>query len=109
MEFVIPGRREAASPESSNHRRRFTGFRALGLTASPRNDGVYDSNFGNTGLVNHSLSVARTYRSSKPGSAKAPYQSTAARTRTLARPAGSSPMRLHQSREQLEGIPRHGL
>src|SRR5438445_1500085 len=51
MEFVIPGRREAASPESSKPPSVITGFRALGLTASPRNDGAYDSKFGNAGLL----------------------------------------------------------
>jgi len=43
MEFVIPGRRAVASPESSKPPPVIIGFRALGLMASPQNDGVYDS------------------------------------------------------------------
>ena len=41
----------AASPESGKPPAVFTGFRALGLAASPRNDGVYyDSNLRNASL-----------------------------------------------------------
>jgi hypothetical protein len=60
--FVIPGRRVAASPESSKPPPLITGFRALGLRfalASPRNDVVDDSNLEN-------VSLKLSYRSDQP-------------------------------------------
>src|SRR5271166_5767611 len=45
MKLVIPGRRVAARPESSNLCRRLLDSGLSAFRASPRNDTAYDSNF----------------------------------------------------------------